>query len=220
MIGIYKITNPNGKVYIGQSVNIPRRLKRYKCISTSTKRQTKVHRSLVKYGADNHKFEIVCLCEINELNENERKYQELFNSVDDGLNCYYTKSTDKSGKASLDTLVRMSNAQKGNNNFLGKKHSQETKNKISLARIGIKYSAEVNIKKGRKGRVSINKGKFGKYSSKSKPLIQYDLNHNIIKEWNCGADVKRELGYSAGCISLVCNGKIKSYKKYIWKYKQ
>lgn len=30
MIGIYKITNPNGKVYIGQSIDLERRLYYYK----------------------------------------------------------------------------------------------------------------------------------------------------------------------------------------------
>lgn len=30
MIGIYKITSPTGKIYIGQSKNIPDRIKRYK----------------------------------------------------------------------------------------------------------------------------------------------------------------------------------------------
>jgi group I intron endonuclease len=219
MIGIYKIVNPNGKVYIGQSVDIEKRLKRYKCISLSTKGQIKIYRSLIKYGSANHKFEIVCLCEESELNEKEREYQELFDCVNNGLNCLYTKSKDKSGKVSSETLIRMSNAQKGNNNFLGKKHSEETKNKMALARIGTKHSAEVNLKKGRKGRVSNNKGKFGKDNGKSKPLYQYDLNNNLIKEWNCAADVAKELNYSAGNISMVCNGKIKTYKNSIWIYK-
>ena len=30
MIGIYKITSPNGKIYIGQSINIDRRFKSYR----------------------------------------------------------------------------------------------------------------------------------------------------------------------------------------------
>ncbi len=30
MIGIYKITNPEGKIYIGQSIDIDRRFKEYK----------------------------------------------------------------------------------------------------------------------------------------------------------------------------------------------
>ena len=30
MIGIYKITNPKGKIYIGQSINIENRFKVYK----------------------------------------------------------------------------------------------------------------------------------------------------------------------------------------------
>jgi hypothetical protein len=30
IVGIYKITSPSGKVYIGQSINIERRIKEYK----------------------------------------------------------------------------------------------------------------------------------------------------------------------------------------------
>jgi group I intron endonuclease len=218
MIGIYKIINPKGKIYIGQSIDIESRLKRYKCISTSTKGQVKIYRSLVKYGVDNHKFEILCICEEFELNKKEREYQELFDCVNNGLNCVYTKTKDKSGKVSLETLIKMSNAKIGNTSFLGKKHNQETKNKISLSKIGIKHSKDVNIKKGRKWRVSNNKGRFGADSSKSKRLYQYDLNGNLIKEWSCGADAARELNYSAGNICMVCVGKLKSYKKSIWKY--
>ena len=48
MIGIYKITSPNNKVYIGQSVDIEKRLKRYK--NLNCKKQSKIYNSLNKYG--------------------------------------------------------------------------------------------------------------------------------------------------------------------------
>jgi len=60
MIGIYKIINPFGKIYIGQSVNIEKRFKTYKALSKNVIGQTKLYRSLKKYGAENHKFEILC----------------------------------------------------------------------------------------------------------------------------------------------------------------
>ena len=56
MIGIYKITSPSGKVYVGQSVNIERRLKEYKILKC--KKQVKLYNSFIKYGFENHKIEI------------------------------------------------------------------------------------------------------------------------------------------------------------------
>lgn len=57
MIGIYKITNPNGKIYIGQSTNIDKRFYRYKRLEC--KGQIKLYNSLKKYGWDAHIIEII-----------------------------------------------------------------------------------------------------------------------------------------------------------------
>lgn len=64
MVGIYKITSPTNKIYIGQSWNIEKRLNNYKTLSVSVK-QKMINRSLAKYGYENHKFEI-----IKEINNN------------------------------------------------------------------------------------------------------------------------------------------------------
>ena len=150
MIGIYKITNPNGKIYIGQSINIEKRFYRYSIISANVNKQTKLYRSFLKYGVDNHKFEIVEQCGCHELNKKERHYQEFYNCVNDGLNCYYTSTNDKTGSPSLETLKRMSEAQKGNQHWLGKKHTKEAKDKISKANTGKKHSDIVNLSKGKR----------------------------------------------------------------------
>ena len=219
MIGIYKITNPTNKIYIGQSVNIDKRFYRYSIISSNVKKQTKLYRSFIKYGVLNHTFDIICTCELDELNEKERYYQDFYDCIDNGLNCFYTKSYNKSGKASKETLIKMSISQKGNKNWLGKKHTQETKNKISKSKTGIKFSDAVNASKGRKGRVSNRKGIFSENNPRSKKVIQYDKNGIIINEWNCIMDIVREYNFSAGNISSCCNNKMKTYKSFIWKFK-
>lgn len=53
IIGIYKITSPSGKIYIGQSRDLDKRLKSYKCGSSKTKGQPKLYNSFEKYGIDN-----------------------------------------------------------------------------------------------------------------------------------------------------------------------
>ena len=96
MIGIYKITSPSGKIYIGQSIKIENRLRDYK--NRKGPKQPKLNNSFLKYGYEAHKIEIVCECLIEELNDRERYYQDLFDCIKSGLNCTLTASTDKSGK--------------------------------------------------------------------------------------------------------------------------
>ena len=54
MIGIYKITSPTNKIYIGQSIDIENRFTKYK--SLDCKNQVRLYNSLKKYGFDKHKF--------------------------------------------------------------------------------------------------------------------------------------------------------------------
>lgn len=219
MIGIYKITNPKGLIYIGQSVDLEKRLNSYKRLYVKNKKIVKLYRSLIKYGAENHVFEIIENCEIHLLNERERYWQEYYNVLENGLNCRITKQNDRSGKVCRETLVKMSMASKGNKIWLGKKHTQETKDKISKANLGRKHSYEVNKSKGRKGRISNMKGRFSVNNPLSVKVLQFDLNNTFIKEWDCLMDIKRELGFHIGNVSSCLKGKLKTYKKFIWKYK-
>jgi len=100
----------------------------------------------------------------------------------------------------------------------GMKHSEESKRKIS---------------EGLKGHISPNKGKkMSKEScekkSKSmmgvmnKPILQYDLQDNFIKEWSSISEAYLSLNkkITNGCINLACKGKIKTAFGYKWKYKK
>lgn len=217
MVGIYKITSPSGRIYIGQSVEIGRRFNSYKRMYVKNKGVVKLYRSFLKYGVDNHIFEVVCECKESQLNEKERYYQEMFDCIGiNGLNCRLTKTDDRSGRVSKETLAKMSQVSKGNQNWLGKKHTQETKDKISLANTGRRYSGEINIKKGRKGRISCRKGIISENHPCSIKILQYDLLDNFIREWNCMNDIKRELGFHIGNVSLCINNKLGTYKSFKW----
>jgi hypothetical protein len=69
MIGIYKIINPTGKIYIGQSTNIGNR--KYYYSSIKCDKQPKLYNSLQKYGWEQHMFEIIEECSLEQLNERE-----------------------------------------------------------------------------------------------------------------------------------------------------
>jgi group I intron endonuclease len=131
MIGIYKITSPTKKVYIGQSLKIEKRWQRYN--NLDCKSQPALYNSLKKYSVQKHKFEILCECEINELNEKERYYQDLYSVIkESGLNCVLTETKTKKAYMSDATKLKISLSNKG------KKLSEETKQKIRLANLGKK----------------------------------------------------------------------------------
>jgi group I intron endonuclease len=133
MVGIYKITSPSGKIYVGQSIDIESRFNRYK--RTDCKQQSKLWRSFLKYGTDNHNFEIIWLCNSFELNCFERKFQLKFDSIGEkGLNLVITKDDDRSGYLSNETKKKLSMSRKGKpSNRKGVVLSEETKRKMSVS---------------------------------------------------------------------------------------
>lgn len=54
----------------------------------------------------------------------------------------------------------------------------------------------------------------------SKPVLQYDLNGNFIKEWPSSKEIKRKLGFADSNVRNSCNGKYKTAYGFIWKYKK
>lgn len=85
--GIYKITSPTGKIYIGQSINIYKRWKSYKKLRCES--QPKIYNSLKKHGVYNHQFEIIHISNKNDLSNLELYYIDLYESYSSlsGLNC-------------------------------------------------------------------------------------------------------------------------------------
>jgi group I intron endonuclease len=68
-VGIYKITSPSGKIYIGQSTDLEKRENDYKILKCE--KQPKLYNSLKKYGWENHTFEIIEKCRLDQLNKRE-----------------------------------------------------------------------------------------------------------------------------------------------------
>ena len=58
----------------------------------------------------------------------------------------------------------------------------------------------------------------GKDNNKSKPVIQFDLNNNFVKQWWCVADIERERGYYSLSIRRAIYRKNNTYRGYKWKY--
>lgn len=55
---------------------------------------------------------------------------------------------------------------------------------------------------------------------KAKEVYQYDLNGKFIKSYSSGGEAARALGMSkCSHITECCRGKIKTYKGFVWRYK-
>lgn len=142
---IYKITNPNGGIYIGQTTNPEVRFKYYRLLHC--KRQIKIYRSLVKYGWENHTIEIIdsILYDKAELNKLEESYVAKYNS-----NNYETGLNLTPGGTRLSDLNKKINKERST----GRKVSEETKEKLRQANLGKKQSPETVAKRN-----AVNTGK-------------------------------------------------------------
>lgn len=52
------------------------------------------------------------------------------------------------------------------------------------------------------------------------PIIQFDLNNNIVKEFSSITEVEKELGFCNSNIVRCCKGRTKTAYGYKWKYKE
>lgn len=131
--GIYKITSPSGKVYIGSSVNMAERVKHY--IQLDCKCQLKLFYSFKKYGLERHKLEVIHVCDKEDLFKLERYYGDLYNVLSDkGLNLSLPGYDERKGLISEESRKKRSVRQIGNgNHYFGRKHSAEVRAKISAA---------------------------------------------------------------------------------------
>jgi hypothetical protein len=72
-----------------------------------------------------------------------------------------------------------------------------------------------------RGKKIIKSAEWIKNNSESikKPILQYSLNDEFIKEWKSAKDVELELGLSRKNISVNLRGKTNHAYGYKWKYK-
>lgn len=201
MIGIYKITSPTGKVYIGQSINVENRIKTYKYIG-NRKHQHKLNNSIKKYGLENHTFKIIEECSIEQLNEREIYWIHHYKSVIEGLNLTYG---GEGGKQSEEVKNKKSKS------MTGKKFSEETKKKMSESKKGHNMYTNDWKQKMRDG--------AWKSGTSSKPILQYDLEGNFIREWNNMTEAAKYISKSTSAISECCKNKRKTAYGYKWEYK-
>jgi group I intron endonuclease len=200
MIGIYKITSPSGKIYIGQSIDIKRRFYLYSL--NHCFRQVILYRSFNKYGFNNHTFEIIEECSIDELNKKERFYQELYDAVGfNGLNCVLQGTDEKRKVISDEVKKKISIANSGERNgMFGVKQSEEFKQ----ARRNYKHTPE-SLKK-------IGDSSRGGNNPNAKLVI--DLSTGIF--YDCVKDAAFVLGLQRDTLKQRLNGRRKNKTSYMY----
>lgn len=217
MIGIYKIVSPSGRVYIGQSTNIKNRWLHY--YSLDCRDQPKLYASLKKYGVEKHIFEVKELCTLEELNKKERYWQEFYNVLDEGLNCKFVKTDDKSGMHSQQTKLKISQAKKGKvSSMKGRTHREETKKKMSESA----KNREQNLfgffgKHSEESKRKMSDSKKGKPAKNKREIVQKDKEGNFIQEWESLTEAQNRLDIKG--IGNALTGRSKSAGGYVWEYK-
>lgn len=209
---IYAITSPSGKVYIGQSCNYYARYRTY--MTKRCKHQPKLLNSLSKYGPDKHKFEI--LFELRRdisqpmLNYWEQFFMDYYRSI--GVELLNIKEAGSNGKPSAETIEKMRKSS------TGRKHSAESKQKISAVKrgcrgtqkgkfgqnhpmFGYKHAPEFLDKMSRRMR--------GKDNPSWKGFVDVYYNHELIARAEDTIAAAKIAGVDGPAVSLIINKKRK-----------
>lgn len=152
-----------------------------------------------------------------------------------------------SGRAYSDAKKRMSEVMKDRlsvfNVWKDKKHSEESKKKQSISaenrnisldsetirRKGISDKMKLvkrtkewkeNISDSKKGDKNPMFGKTGVNHPNSKPIVQYSLDNEFIKNWDNARQAAKELGLSHSAIGQCLKGRNTTSGGYKWKYKE
>ena len=194
--GIYKITSPSNRTYIGMSLDIDSRWNNYK-YPCNIKQQKLLYNSLIKYGVENHVFNIVELLEpdINKLCDREKYWIEYYN-------CYNTNTG--------------LNLTKGGNNppLRNTSLSEEHKNKIKQALIGKSRSEETKEKIRLKRKLQIIPKEVYQNNAikKMKPCILYDKINNYVYKAQSLNEMSVISGISKAWLSRIKNKETEKYK--------
>lgn len=207
MIGIYKITNIiNGKVYIGQSVDINKRLIRHRCNGSANRNyvpQSHLYRAMHKYGIDKFRFEVLEECPKSELNSRERYYINKYNSTNARFG--YNESPGGEGGTRVDRakVINLWNGDMTISAIARECNCGRNTVKGILNECGIDYKDEARERW---------------VTQKSHKVSQYTLNGELIKVWKSAKEAERELGVDHGGIGNCCNYIYKQYAGFKWRY--
>ena len=223
---IYKITNIiNNKIYIGKRIFTKEKFLRVNYFGGGKL----IKLSISKYGIENFSREIIEEVDNEILSEREIYWIKFYNSRD--LKIGYnlkeggeSKSGRKCGSLSEETKqkLRIKALKQFENGgiFKGKKHTEETKKKISEKKRGSVWNDDTRKKfiKTRTG-MKHKKNKIIKIKIDVKiPILQKTLDGVIIQTYDSIGEASKITGFDRSCISRNCKGENKTCKGYKFEY--
>jgi group I intron endonuclease len=213
---IYKISSPSGRLYIGQTQNLRKRINSYKCDIKKNRKEIKLHNSLRKYSWDAHILEVIEKVEDCLLDEREiywiAFYKTYCYEYPRGLNM--TKGGDGNNGSWMHDIKRREKQAKrftGNGNpFYGKHHTEEFKARKS------KEVSEYNKQNGIKvPEWGIQKSRL----QKIKPVLVYDNKGIFLREFESYAEATKFTKCSSRDIYNSVSGKRTHAKGYVFRNK-
>ena len=242
--GIYKITClANGKVYIGQSSNLSKRITDHKWMFVKGNHKSiPLQEAYNQYGPNNFTYEIVEYCPKEQLEERERFYltqygwpnpDKMFN-VENGGNKgkkLGEETKEKIRQAHIGFKVSEETKRKISKTTTGKKLSEETRNKIRQARLGTHVSPET-LEKMRYNSSGERNWHYGQHvpeetrakirasNPNTKIVQQFTKDGQFVAEYLGANIIQQKLKISAAHIRQCCYGQRKSAGGYVWRYKE
>lgn len=207
-ICIYKITNlVDGKVYIGQTINYPKRKRSHISHLINGKHHNEhLQNAWDKYGEDKFEIEIIEECTVSELDMKEKHYIDLHNAINSKYGYNLVDGGQVFRKFTLETRKKMSNSLKG------RVFSEIHKQRISKGQIGKEIKQESIEKQKKTAKVNgKNKGQKNSnalISNKVAKMIIMDLYDNIpvshlVERYQVSQDTIYGLMYNKSYIDIL-----------------
>lgn len=199
--GIYTITNKiDGKIYVGQSVDVYTRLRKHKEQLISNKHiNCFIQSSVIKYGIENFEFEILEECNSEYLYSQEHYWCNMLNTHNDKYgynlkptNPYFLKGSSKQSAlkaaetrkrkgftVSKETITKSLISRKLTYEKRGYYHNEETRQKISNKLKG-KKKLVVHKHNEKSKKLMSEKAKIREVSQKAKDALKkYRIEHDL-----------------------------------------
>lgn len=213
-IGIYKLTSPVGKIYIGQSWDIYDRWKDYEQLRINSI-GPKLYNSLRKYHPKRFKFEIIHELPLDVSQEVMDRYENLYwmNYRDLGFIMLNTRECNGSkGKHSIETKKKMSDAS------LGKPKSITHRKALSVAKFKNPVRAWKGLKFSDNHKEKLSLSKIGKESplkGKENPTLRNSSKRhfNVVIDGMSSnyllskTDLRKKIGLSLKTFNKILSGK-------------